>query len=66
MNNEYENKLDGKAVIRTEEDDHRDNLELSENPDENVGDDGDCMLPPHAESARMNTGAPCDDGRLKK
>ena len=36
---------------------------LHSNPDDNVGLDDDCIVAPHAESTRMNTGAPCNDGR---
>ena len=32
-------------------------------PDSNVGADGQCIVPPHPESVRQNTGEPCDDGR---
>lgn len=34
-----------------------------ETPDSNVGADGQCIVPPHPESARQDTGEPCDDGR---
>ncbi len=32
-------------------------------PDANVGMDGQCIVPPHPESVRPDTGEPCDDGR---
>ncbi|MCC8193193.1 MAG: hypothetical protein LIP28_00890 [Deltaproteobacteria bacterium] len=32
-------------------------------PDANVGMDGECLVPPHPESVRPDTGEPCDDGR---
>lgn len=31
--------------------------------DANVGLGGECIIPPHPESARADTGDPCDDGR---
>ena len=31
--------------------------------DSNVGMDGECIVPPHPESVRVDTGEPCDDGR---
>lgn len=36
-------------------------------PDANVADTEEhCLVPPHAESTRLNTGAPCEDGRNAK
>ncbi len=32
-------------------------------PDANVGMQGQCIVPPHPESVRADTGEPCDDGR---
>ena len=32
-------------------------------PDANVGMEGQCLVPPHPEAARPDTGEPCDDGR---
>ena len=32
-------------------------------PDANVGMEGQCIVPPHPESVRADTGEPCDDGR---
>lgn len=32
-------------------------------PDANVAADGHCLIPPHPESTRLDTGEPCDDGR---
>lgn len=39
---------------------------LSEQSDKNVDQDGHCITPAHAESATLNSGAPCDDGRGEK
>lgn len=36
---------------------------LSHHPDDNVDQDDQCITPAHAESAGLNSGAPCDDGR---
>lgn len=33
------------------------------NPGANVGMDDQCIVPDHPESARQDTGLPCDDGR---
>ncbi|MDL2272504.1 hypothetical protein LJC23_05670 [Desulfovibrio sp. OttesenSCG-928-I05] len=30
-------------------------------PDANVSDEGQCVIAPHAESARPGTGEPCED-----
>lgn len=32
-------------------------------PNANVGPGGECIIPPHPESVRPNTGEPCDDDR---
>lgn len=32
-------------------------------PNANVDSDEHCILPAHPESARLDTGEPCDDGR---
>ena len=39
---------------------------MSEEPDDNVDQDGHCITPAYAESTTLNSGGACDDGRKGK